>query len=92
MTTTPECGYVIVTDYVVQNYCNGKSSGVPQYFSSLSEVKYYMSDSRGNMPQMRIINGNENVPERERDGLICEERRWKKTPLDSNPQGTRVFA
>lgn len=88
---TPTTAFVPVMDYVVQNWSNGRPRGIPQYFSSMSELKMYMSDSNGRLPQWRLIRSNENVPDRERDGLIVEERRWKRTPLDSNPQGTRVF-
>ena len=83
--------YVITTDYLVQNWASGRPTGIPQYFSSMSEMKMYMSDSNGRLPQMRVIKANEDVPDRERNGLICEERRWRRPPLDSSPQGVRIF-
>ena len=60
-----ETAFCIVTDYLVQNWSNDVSRCIPQYFSSMSEVKLYMSDSNGRLPQMRYIRGCENVPERE---------------------------
>ena len=84
-------GYVITTDYPVHNWDNGKRRGIDQYFGSMSEIKSYFVDSNGRLPKWRLINSNERVPDSEKHGLIIEEWRWKRTPLDANPQGTRVY-
>ena len=84
-------GFIIITDYIVQNWEHGKQKGVQQYFGSLSEIKMYLADGNGRLPEWRFIRSNERVPDSEKHGLTVEERRWKRTPLDANPQGTRVY-
>ena len=70
-------GFIILTDYLVQSWDHGKRKGIDQYFGSMSEIKEYFADSRGNLPTWRFIRSNERVPDSEKHGLIIEERRWK---------------
>ena len=81
-------GFIITTDYLVQNWEHGKRHGVEQYFGSMSEIKMYLADNNGRLPEWRFIRSNERVPDSEKHVLVIEERRCKRTPLDSNPQGT----
>ena len=57
----------------------------------MSEIKTHLADGNGRLSERRFIRSNERVPDSEKDGLIVEERRWKRTPLDTNPQGTRLY-
>jgi hypothetical protein len=91
---TVELGVPSMTymEYLVRSYEGGKAIGVPQYFSSMGEIKYYLSDNSGRMPTLTIVKSKERIEDRKGlNGMVVEERRFRRTPVDSNPQGTRVY-
>ena len=93
---------VTTMDYVVQSYRNGKPCGIEQFFSSMGEIKYYLSDSNGRCPAFTIVKSSERIADaspskksvrrrKDLDGMIVEERRWRRCIGDMDLRGTRIY-
>ena len=92
MTVTLESPTVQTVDYVVVAYRDGRRVGVEQFFGSMGEIKFYLGDSKGNVPPFTVVKSNEHIEDRkDLDGMVIEERAWLRRMGDTDLRGTRIY-
>lgn len=92
MTVSLQSPTCTVVDYCVVNYRNGKQAGIEQFFGSVSEIRMYFADGAGRLPNFTTVHTHERIEDRKNlDGLVIEERKWRRAIGDMDLRGTRIY-